>query len=121
MSTAYIRKNSIGQTYVHVTEDKRPPKNIICLAPKYGNGRWVTDINILDVDEIIKTASINNAKLIARSLDEQEKLNAKTALGTLNAQELSGVKAIDIDQMIDTDDKAGLKKVFKYLLKKAGA
>jgi len=65
MKTAYIRRNSANTLYVHIT-DSAAPKGVICLGPKDGDGKWITDITLIDVDEVAKKATLNQTKYDAK-------------------------------------------------------
>jgi len=116
----YVQKDLNDPTKLKVEERTRPDKNTVCPAP-------CADINCIevidDIDELTgkkrgKKAVICPEKSAARKAElEAQELSMKQAAES-EALEVQDVKSIDIDLMIESMDKAQLKKVFKYLLKR---
>jgi len=111
--------------YVHLENGKtvtsrrnHKPRGLICECPKDAQGEWITDINILDVDPVAKTAVFNQTKFDLVEESRATKSADDQATRDLDISQRNDVMAIDVDKMVNDLDKTKLKKVLRWLIKR---
>jgi len=113
--------------YVHIengipvtSKRNHTPPNMITKCPKDDKNDYITDIDVLDIDTNLRTAKFNQTKYDQKESNRvtlEAEIQAKV---NLEAQEKTAVDAIDVDNMVDDLTKTELKKVLKWLIKRAG-
>lgn len=88
----------------------------------------IDDIEVLDIVDDIdpdtleligKKAVFNQAKFDVKQQLMADKLTAEQVASSLEVSEKATVDSIDVDLMLDNMDKAKLKQVLKWLIKRA--